>query len=335
MSPLGLEHNGEGQLLHVHDLPQLYTKPRYSVLIATLDDLRKSSYSFDSDKGDDRKRTVVDEAGVPRYLTNIISSSLDWLNDEQQEVVLQLASQRLAERSGRNAAPSMTRPFRIREDLVIYLHEPSLTEDSLGLKTWTSSLLLARRLAEMEKYLPPTTSTVLELGAGTGLVGLAAAHIWTGRVSQVMLTDLPQIVPNVQRNIDAMTAGRVHSEHMSCQIESCVLDWSNNHEPDVLHDIIVAADPIYDSAHPRMLVDTVHRHIAKSAGARFMLELPIREGYAKERKDLRGRLEAFMTVVEEGQEVGYDDWEGYDGHPLEVVCWWSVWRLTQPDSVQQ
>lgn len=321
--------------LHVHDLPQLYTRPEYAVLVKVLDSLRKSGHRFEHDEGDEAARIHIDDNGVPRYLTNIISSPLDWLDDEQQETILHLASQRLAERSGRNAAPSMTRSFRIGEDLVIHLHEPSLTEDSLGLKTWTSSLLLARRLDEMKQFLPQKTNTVLELGAGTGLVGLAAAHIWKGMISHVLLTDLPQIVPNVQRNIDAMTAGDIRSEHTNCRIESRVLDWSDDQQPESYHDIILAADPIYDREHPKMLVETVNRYIAKTAGARFILELPLREGYAKERKDLRDRLEAIMTVVGEGQEVGYDDWEGMDGQPLEVVCWWSVWRLRHLANVVQ
>jgi hypothetical protein len=36
-----------------------------------------------------------------------------------------------------------------------------------------------------------------------------------------------------------------------------------------------------------------------------------------------------LAVVEEGEEVGYDDWEGADGGALEVRCWWSIWGWSE------
>ena len=60
-----------------------------------------------------------------------------------------------------------------------------------------------------------------------------------------------------------------------------------------------------------------------------MLELPFRSEAPPEHEalGLRMREEGFV-LVEEGQEVGYDDWEDLSsaGGQLEVKCWWSVWR---------
>ena len=110
----------------------------------------------------------------------------------------------------------------------IILHEPALTADNLGLKTWASSYLLAKRLLNLRETLPPLDvgSQVLELGAGTGLVGIAAAVILQ---AHVYLTDLPEIVPNLERNIDAnfaMLKGVEHGERGS-NAEAAVLDWSD------------------------------------------------------------------------------------------------------------
>ncbi len=47
-------------------------------------------------------RVRVDEDGVPKYLTGIISSSLLWIEDEDdRERVYKAASARLAQRAGR------------------------------------------------------------------------------------------------------------------------------------------------------------------------------------------------------------------------------------------
>lgn len=222
----------------------------------------------------------------------------------------------------------MTRSFRINDVLSLNLHEPSLTEDSLGLKTWTSSLLLSRRLAALSKHLPSGSPRILELGSGTGLVGLAAASVWQSNISEVMLTDLPEIVPNLQKNIEL-------NEHLlpdgNPRVHSRILDWTDisdvPNNVDQAYPLILAADPIYSPEHPRLLVDTVRRWLKSAPNSRFIIELPRRDAYAKERQDLKQRLEAFMDVIEEGKEVGYDDWETADGRPAEVECWWSVWQL--------
>ncbi|GAB1744454.1 hypothetical protein NU219Hw_g1729t1 [Hortaea werneckii] len=102
------------------------------------------------------------------------------------------------------------------EVLSIHLHEPALTADNLGLKTWASSYLLAKRLVLLHSdndesdsattsppapaLLPtlPPDAEILELGSGTGLVGMAAARILQRKV---WLTDLEGIVGNLERNV--------------------------------------------------------------------------------------------------------------------------------------
>lgn len=87
-------------------------------------------------------------------------------------------------------------------EISLKIHEPPLTGDNLGLKTWASSFLLAKSLEVLgKKHLPAlqASTKVLELGSGTGLVGLAAAAIWQCKVH---LTDLPEIVSNLKYNAE-------------------------------------------------------------------------------------------------------------------------------------
>lgn len=88
------------------------------------------------------------------------------------------------------------------------IKEPPLTGDNLGLKTWGSSYVLAQMLhnigqTSLSHLLSPGTDLprppVLELGSGTGLLGLAAAAVWR---SHVILSDLPGIVPNLSYNVE-------------------------------------------------------------------------------------------------------------------------------------
>jgi predicted nicotinamide N-methyase len=89
----------------------------------------------------------------------------------------------------------------------------------------------------------------LELRAGTGVVGLAAAKIFGART---MLTDLPKIV---ERNVKT-------NSHLDIDVETAVLDWKDVPERTVAEGekfkYVLAADPLYSPEHPRLLVGMVN-----------------------------------------------------------------------------
>ncbi|KAL1963905.1 hypothetical protein VTN77DRAFT_7711 [Rasamsonia byssochlamydoides] len=332
--------------LHVLDLPQLYTKPSADDLLKTLELLAIQPRSFGSNARDVAKQTVQ-PAGVSRYLTSIISSSLAWLeSDELREAVWDAAAARLSERSGRAAMPALSRVFNIptssKEEITLTLHEPSITSDNLGMKTWVSSYLLSRRLHNILESVPelvPSESTsqrgsktvrALELGAGTGLVGLSFA-VLRGSSATVHLTDLPAIVPNLAHNVI------LNSELLNkanATVTSGVLDWSiaPDRPPtkEERYDIILAADPLYSPEHPGWLVQTIERWLSRGLDARVVVEMPLRDAYLPQVQEFRDRMQEIgLAVVDQGEEVGYDDWEGVDGSSIEVLCWWSVWGWSE------
>ena len=278
----------------------------------------------------DPATVIIHPEGVTAYLTKLVANPLSWLtSDTERDSVWEISSYRLAQRSGRTGMSSLTRSFTIplpntsptASSLEITLHEPALTEDNLGLKTWSSSYVLARLLPTLTSIpLPlPSHTPVLELGAGTGLVGLAAAAVWN---TDVVLTDLPAIAPNLSRNVAANAEVlRAHGGHA----EAAVLDWtdaeslapvpsttsttsstfaSTSRTPDAIAVLrasaktttILAADPIYSPSHPRLLVSAVSRWLEDrgdaSASARLVLAYPVREAYLPQIADLRERLGA-------------------------------------------
>ena len=217
--------------------------------------------------------------------------------------------------------PSQTRTFRIpfpfsQKSVNLSLREPTLTADNLGLKTWASSYLLSKRLPLLGLPTFSPTAKALELGAGTGLVGLAAAAIFK---IPVLLTDLPDIVPNLQFNANT-------NSPPGTTVSVSVMDWRDGVDEIVpegeKYDLVLAADPLYSPEHPGLLVGMVGKWLKEGTHGRVVVEMPLRDGYSSERSDFRGRMERVgLEIKSEGVETGVDDW----GAGGEVKCWWSVW----------
>ena len=307
-----------------------------------------------------RRRGKINTEGLPGYLTSIISSPLNWIKDDaEKEQIWEATSQRLSERSGRTAIGAISRTFSIRcspvptiqpkgeidhdhdanratksHTIEIQLHEPTYTADNLGLKTWASSYLLAKRLPLLRSTLPEIArdSYVLELGSGTGLVGIAVAAILS---AHVLLTDLPEIVPNLEYNVQQNS---VMIRDGGGEVGVGVLDWS---DPASFHiadldnfgtphrfPLIFAADTVYSSEHSGLLVQAIEYHLSRAMRARVVVEIPLREGFDADGLDFQSRMTRMgLCILDEGEEVGYDDWtsDAREHDPIEVRCWWSVW----------
>ena len=262
----------------VHDLPQLYIKPSAESLLKALDLLRLTSTDFSTHDNDTATTCSVAPSGIPYYLTKIISSPLLWLEEPLREQIHSLASTRLSERAGRAAMPTLTRTFAVplsaegasgaepSDVFYIALMEPSLTEDNLGFKTWGSALVLARKLYVLEGHLSRNGTEerrvirVLELGAGTGLVGIAASCVWMPQdyfsedVVSVTLSDLPGIMGNLEGNVER---NREELKMFWADVKTRSLDWGDAKDGptagELAYDVVVAADPIYSPEHPGFL----------------------------------------------------------------------------------
>ncbi|RQM05914.1 hypothetical protein DH86_00002232, partial [Scytalidium sp. 3C] len=197
----------------------LRQKPSYDKLYQVINSLSAQLPSWDG-SSQSYVETSQDTEAISRYLTAIIGSDLEWLSNEstpeseaakQRDTLWELASKRLAERCGRTAMPEMSRVWTIPatsicSELKFDINEPSLTGDNLGFKTWGTAFSLTKRLEWIgEQYLShilhsdKCPKNVLELGSGTGLVGIGAAAIWKCHVT---VTDLPVIQPNLQVNVN-------------------------------------------------------------------------------------------------------------------------------------
>jgi len=223
---------------------------------------------------------------------------------------------------------------------------PSLRAEGLSLETWASSQVLARQIQRQIIRFPHdavtlsshSTVPVLELGAGTGLVGLSAACIWK---KPVVLTDLTPIVPGLAANIT------VNEDLLQVQdaglMRAGTLDWNS---PSKLHievssgkklenhmvvpssnkaHVILAADTVYSEEHPALMTKVVLEWLSKHEDARFIITYAMRVAYLEEIRELWRMLEeGGLESVEEGTERASQDI--FDD---ECLCEWSVWRWQQ------
>ncbi|PNS21801.1 Protein-lysine N-methyltransferase rrg1 [Sphaceloma murrayae] len=237
------------------------------------------------------------------------------------------------------------------KNVTIRITEPALLADNLPLETWASSSILA---AELHKHPitfptshlidfssppPPSPSPVspniipiLELGAGTGLVGLTASLL---HHHPTILTDLPPIVPGLVANI-ALNNPLFPRSHPP--ILAGVLDWTcpttlSLPSPSPLDlpasstkaHVILAADTLYSADHPLLLTDTVTKWLSRDKDARFVMATALRVAYLEELRELWERLEgAGLACLDEGKGMARE--EDFDD---ERLVEWSFWAWKQ------
>ncbi|KAG0363948.1 putative methyltransferase-domain-containing protein [Gamsiella multidivaricata] len=113
-------------------------------------------------------------------------------------------------------------PLEIDED-------PSgLLRGGVGSTIWDAAIVLAKYFERLDLTSFTSTTTpaesriinVLELGSGTGIVGLAVARMLSakGLKAKVVLTDKDNVVPLLQRNVAKNASPGIH-------IDTQVLDW--------------------------------------------------------------------------------------------------------------
>lgn len=220
------------------------------------------------------------------------------------------------------------------------IREPALTGDSLGLKTWGSSYVLARLLHEfsagpLAHLLPPRAypTEILELGSGTGLLGLAAAAIWR---ASVVLTDLPGILPNLSHNAEL---NRATIEPRGGRAEAAALTWGGSEDESdprfsdgCRFELVLVADPLYDDDHPALLSSAIDAQLGLGPDARVLTMVPQRDditkGLLSAFKKEMARLDASLRCIDEGTVPGEDDWgdHGDDDETRRVGFWWGVFK---------
>ncbi|KAI0421718.1 putative methyltransferase-domain-containing protein [Xylaria grammica] len=327
------------------DFPQVWQRPSFDDLLACLKQLHIDPLIWSP--GEPRKTGQENQENTARsrrlvisYLGSIVSNALQWIkDDDQRELIWEEASRCLSQRCGRAGMGEITRrwPFQNRQvPFELIVREPPITGDSLGHKTWGSSFLMAQLLdsltsGSLAHLLSPgrrESLKILELGSGTGLLGIAAAAMWQ---AEVVLSDLPEIMPNLDFNIGQ---NRATVERLGGHVSSGVLIWGAESGNDAKFslgnrfDIILAADSLYDDNHPDLLSSAIREQLSDNPDSRVVVMVPLRD---KTTSRLAAQFRSNMNdsplplaVLEEHTLTVQDDWGDDDDDSQAVECWWAI-----------
>lgn len=165
----------------------------------------------------------------------------------------------------------------------------------VGLQTWGASIVFCQMMCDDPGRfgLSNTTrqSTIVELGAGTGLVSLALGKLLPALGvldTTVVATDYhPAVIANLRTNIAANESGVV----------GCVLDWGREEVDDpswplekgVKVDVLVATDVVYAATHAVMLYECAERLLAED-GVFWLMQTVRQNGRFGEVADAVGEV---------------------------------------------
>ncbi|KOS20951.1 Protein-lysine methyltransferase METTL21E [Escovopsis weberi] len=212
-------------------------------------------------------------------------------------------------------------PGQEKQTLGVELHDTPMQtgkdHTDVGLQTWGASIVISRFMAMRPEAfglgdLEPGT-TIVELGAGTGLLSLVLSSLLAERQPLIVATDYhPTVLTNLRRN----AATHAESNPGAAPIEVCHLDWSapSREAPlDTPAKYIVAADVAYAPEHAAWLRDC-GAHLLAADGV-FWLMVSIRPN---------GKFEGISDVVEAAFEAGRP---GVDGRVLKIVSTERIHKL--------
>ncbi|EPQ28204.1 uncharacterized protein PFL1_04032 [Pseudozyma flocculosa PF-1] len=270
----------------------------------------QDNQDYDEDEGDD-EADAFELRYVRSWLTRLISElsmavgagSGDEDDDDSQEEVEALferASELLSACAGKMASGPTTKTHcfvRPDLDLRLPLRDGTLVHDSLGTHTWGAAPMLVHLLLPLVPA-PGQAITVLELGAGTGLVGLALAQFLRNADAAldhvVCSTDYhPTVMQNLAHNagINGWDGGGKRRDART-RFEVRTLDWQAVHADEVRH----GHDCDGPNAHPQP--DEAYVSTAQTVSSLPQIESELQAHWARKLDD-DGRVvpQRFDTLI--------------------------------------
>ncbi|GAB5354227.1 hypothetical protein AAMO2058_000101600 [Amorphochlora amoebiformis] len=174
------------------------------------------------------------------------------------------------------------KPFHYKTNGGVELKFEQKTDDVGGV-VWTATIQFSKYLEKRHENKSPSLEglRVLELGCGTGMVGIISAALG----AKVTCTDLPNIFPratkNIEVNADAIKKG-------GGTARACAFTWGDRDAKVVEkgtspYDLILASEVIYTKESARLFLDALEHVFGDNSISHSKTELLLAG-------DLRGRV---------------------------------------------
>ena len=146
--------------------------------------------------------------------------------------------------------------------MVAYLKDITFTQSDVTVSSEAAGLLRAQNSAQL---------SVLELGCGCGMVGIALAQMRPR--CDVLLTDLPEAMDILELNLSVAQSAE------GSKTMKATLDWADDLPSDIrrrVFDLILISECTYNSNSIPALVKTLSNLILSSREARVLLSTKVR-----------------------------------------------------------
>eukprot|EP00775_Hariotina_reticulata_P006407 gene6407-6638_t len=152
--------------------------------------------------------------------------------------------------SDKGVAAECLREIELGGGRCLQVAEHHILDNESGSVVWDCGLVLAHFLIKQSQSgnIKLAGKRVIELGSGTGVVGLTAAALGA---QQVLLTDRTQLVPQLLDNIQ-----RNHLQHVA---SAAALDWGQPLPPAAqpAYDLLLCSDLVYSESSVGLLLSSI------------------------------------------------------------------------------
>ncbi|KAG8977113.1 hypothetical protein FRB90_008913 [Tulasnella sp. 427] len=297
-----------------------------------------STSSVDALRTDRFERSVA-----LKWLTGFVTRGDEWVEEGSTQAeqdartgAIEEAASLLAACSGTSSGPLMRtfdfpRPDAAEDPIVIHIRDASiLSQDhtSVGLQTWGSSCILAQKMVEspsaygldLQHRRTGAPLRILELGAGTGVLSMVMAKLFTTAEAQIIATDFhPAVLDNLRVNVSGNFDGALALaladsayspptvlpldwRHLHCIASSSAIPDAQPEAPfDEPFDVILGADIIYEPEHAEWVKSSVELLLKRDDKSFFYLIMPTRPTHEAETASVP---ETFPMAAECGHNEG-------------------------------
>ena len=155
-------------------------------------------------------------------------------------------------------------------------------EQDIGSCVWTAAIMLAKYIEHHHGAKGLVDRECIELGSGTGLVGLVAASLG----GSVTLTDLDHVVPRLRQNIALNTQpiegdNEWHGTAAGGRVRACELTWGKEGALEAFpgpYRLVVACEVIYEKQHTAILLETLRGLVSAETELLFAFDTRGRVG---------------------------------------------------------